>query len=149
MARTAPTTPHRQLTGHLHDADRVGAVAAALVAAGVPARAVHATAGSEALAEVDPAGTGHGLRGVLTRAVEQLGQEGAEHRAAAEAVRDGAALLVVDVDDEVLRARAVEVLAAHGVRRLRWWGDLGIEAVVAPSRQGARRSTRQPSPSRA
>lgn len=120
-------TPRQMVTGVLDDPDQLERTLAALRDAGFPDDAVRASGGEQALARVDPEGRRHGLRGRLIRSLEHFGQEGEEHQAAAAEVEAGHVLVVVRVDDEAETDRAVGVLRAQGLNRLRRWGRWEIE----------------------
>lgn len=122
-------TPREMVTGVLDDPDRLGSLLDALRAADFADDAVNAAGGEEALARVDPDGSRHGLRGRTARLLENFGQEGEEHHEAAAEIEAGHLLVVVRVADEAQRDLAVATLQTQGVRRLRYWGQWGIETL--------------------
>lgn len=124
-------SPREQVTGVLADPDRAVAVAEALRAAGVEDAAVAFYGGEEIIATIDPDGRGHGPLGRLTRALEHFGQEGEEHHAAVDEVREGHLLVAVRVDDQAAKDRVAGVLREQGVTRLRYWGRWEIESIIS------------------
>lgn len=121
------TEPSEQVTGVLDEAARLPAIMEGLRSAEFPETALHAYGGEEALAMVDPQGRRHGLLGRITRTLDTFGQNGEEHRAAADELQAGHLLLAVDVADAAQKDRAAAILRSQGVHRLRYWGRWDIE----------------------
>lgn len=130
MSRTR--TPRDQVTAVMPDVASALPLVDTLKVQGFSGDGIAVIAGEEALAEVDPHGAGHGLLGRVLRTLEQFGQEGEEHREAAEEVRAGHALVVVDVADEAGKDRAAAAMREHGAHRLRYWGHWDVEDLDEP-----------------
>jgi hypothetical protein len=122
-------SPHEEVTGVLDDATRLAATLEALRSAGFQETAVAAYGGEEALSQVDPDGRRHGLLGRIARTLDTFGQNGEEHRAAAEELRADHLLLAVTVSGAEEKDRAASTLQAQGVHRLRYWGRWEIEVL--------------------
>lgn len=120
-------TPREQVTGVLDDPERVAEIVEALRSAGIAEGDLEVYGGEDALAMVDPDGRQHGVAGRVTRALERFGQEGEEHRAAAEELQEGHLLVAVTVSDAEGKDQAAEALRAQGVHRLRFWGRWSVE----------------------
>lgn len=117
-------TPSHAVTGILQDPGDAGAVEHAM--AGIDECQTTILHGRDALEEVDPDGSEHGVMGSVIRTLQRFGQEGTEHRAAAQALEEGKAVVVVQTEEEH-RERVAAVLHQQGVTRVRWWGDAVIE----------------------
>lgn len=124
-------TPQEQVTGAAEDPDRAQAAVESLVAAGFDPDVITVGGGEQGMESLDPDGSRHGWRGRVRRTLEQFGQEGEEHRVAAEELREGHLLLLVRVADEGQKDLAVATLRGVGVGRLRYWGQWGVEEISA------------------
>lgn len=120
-------SPSEAVSGVLDDAARLPAMVEALRSANFAETALNVYAGEEALEQVDPDGSHHGLLGRLSRKLDTFAQNGEEHRAAAAEVNAGHLLVLVAVSDEAEKDRAASTLQAQGVHRLRYWGRWDIE----------------------
>ncbi|MEE8599523.1 hypothetical protein [Euzebya tangerina] len=117
-------TPRNAVTGILDDPANVTAVEAAM--ASVDTGELHLFSGEDAKDMVDPSGQKHGVKGRLVRLTQKLGEEGAMHDTAMEALEAGKTLVLVQTDKEH-RHDIAAVLRDAGVGGIRWWGGGVIE----------------------
>ena len=108
--------------------DRLGDLVPELVAAGFAPIGI--LAGEGGLRRLGATGGGGGLAGLLRRVQMSMGGDADYVRDAEQEVRDGHALVDVEVDDDDEKARAREILARHGGRQIAFFGQWTIETLT-------------------
>jgi hypothetical protein len=109
-------------------ADRLSDLVPELVAAGFAPIGI--LAGEGGLRRLRGTGGGDGLSGLLRRFAMSTGGDLDYTRRAEKAVRDGRALVDVEVDDGDEKERAREILARHGGSNIAFFGPWTIETLT-------------------
>jgi hypothetical protein len=108
--------------------DRLGDLVPALVGAGFAPIGI--LAGEGGLRRLRGTGGGAGVTGLLRRFAMSTGGDLDYVRGAEQAVRDGRALVDVEVDDEAGKDRARDILVRHGAYHVAFFGPWPIETLA-------------------
>jgi hypothetical protein len=108
--------------------DRLGDLVPDLVAAGFAPIGI--LAGEGGLRRLRGTGGGDGLTGLLRRFAMSTGGDLDHVRRAEQEVRDGRALVDVEVDDDDEKERAREILTRHGGNNIVFFGQWTIETLT-------------------
>lgn len=121
--------PIERVTGLFDAHDPVATTVAALQAAGVTSNDIEVFAGHEGMRKLDASGEAHGAAGRLFRLVESWVSDTSDfHALAAAHLASGGYVLAACVgDDEELKARVMELLAAQGASDVKYWHSLFVE----------------------
>jgi hypothetical protein len=119
-------SPRQRVIGVLPGLDEATASVLELGEAGFVQEEIHAICGEEGVRRLDPSGKHHGLRGRLTRAVENVASFDDTLFDYADDLAAGAVIVSVPASDEETQSRAAHVLREHGATKMRYFGTATI-----------------------